>query len=337
MASRISANGATLVAAIGEAIDLIREGRLADAQAAIEFQVEDSYRALVAILADERNQAMARIALGRKDSGRLVDAARFVVVLLVPLGLLLAYRARSRREQQRRQLEHDLEKHEAISQTKDEFIANLSHELRTPLTSIYGFSLEMLEGSIGEDPALTRELVTLIASESADLSRMVEDLLTAASADQGGLVISLDELDPIAEVAAVLDPLKATGVEVGSDLEEALVIGDGLRLRQIIRNLVSNAHRHGGPNIRLVGRIERNHYVIEVRDDGPGIPPDLEERLFTRFIHDGDTPLLTGSVGLGLSIAQLLAARTGGTIDHRRENNETVFVVTYPLDLPQAA
>ena len=337
VAQRISADATALAIAIQGTAELIRAGNLADAEAAVRSDVEGSYQALAVLLADQRNQAMARIAVVRDDAGRLADAARFLVVLLVPFAVLLAYRTRSRHDQQRRELRHQLEKQEAISETKDEFIANLSHELRTPLTSIYGLSLEMLEGPAGQDPALSRELVTIIATESAELSRMVEDLLTAASADKGGLVVSMDQVDPVAEVAKVLDPLKATGIEIESDMEEALIVGDGLRLRQIIRNLVSNTHRHGGPNTRLVGRAEGDQYLIEIRDDGPGVPAHLEERLFTRFIHEGNMPLLTGSVGLGLSIAQLLATRTGATIAYRRENNETVFVVSYPLDLPLAA
>ncbi len=336
-AQQISDDSAALASATRGVIGLIRDGDLAGAEAAIASEVVVSYQALVTVLADQRNQALARIALGRKDAGRLVDAARFVVVLLVPLAALLAYRVRSRREERRRELEHQLETHRAISKTKDEFITNLSHELRTPLTSIYGFSHELLGRSIEQDPALYREVVTLIASESAELSRMVEDLLTAASADQGGLVFAIEDVDPVAEVATVLDPFKATGVEIEQDMEAGLITGDRLRLRQVIRNLVSNAHRHGGMNIRLVGRVKGNQYIIEVRDDGPGVSAHLEERLFTRFIHQGDAPLLTGSVGLGLSIAHLLTTQTGGSIAHRRDKNETVFAVTYPLGLSQAA
>ena len=315
-------------------MDSLRDGDLADSTALVEGDIETAYRLLVEQLAATRDTAMARIALAGEDSGRIADAARFLVVLLVPLAVLLGYWKRIRREQHERDLEHRLEKQEAVSQAQDEFIANLSHELRTPLTAIYGFSLELIEPGRDPDPALERELATYIASESADLSRMVEDILTAASADHDGLSISMATADAVAEIESVLGPLRATGARIASSLEPASITTDPLRFRQVVRNLVSNALRHGGPNNLVAGRVEDGFYTIQIRDDGPGIPDALEDRLFTRFIHQGNEPLLTGSIGLGLAIAQLLTTRTGGTISYRREDDETVFTVKYPLAAP---
>jgi anti-sigma regulatory factor (Ser/Thr protein kinase) len=166
---------------------------------------------------------------------------------------------------------------------------------------------------------------------------MVEDILTAASADQNGLSISMTTVNAVAEIESVLGPLRATGAKIASNLEAANITTDALRFRQVIRNLVSNALRHGGPNNLVAGRIDDGFYTVQVRDDGPGIPEALEDRLFTRFIHQGNEPLLTGSVGLGLAIAQLLTTRTGGTISYRRDQGETVFSVRYPLAAPKPA
>ena len=337
VAQRIASRAAAFVTAVANVVELIQTGSLAASDVAIESELESSYGELVRILADERDKDIAQIALAREDAGRLADAARFLVALLVPLGVLLAYRARTRRELKQDELEQELTKQQAVSRTKDEFIANLSHELRTPLTSIYGFALEMIEQSANWDPELATELAVLIASESGELDRMVEDLLTTGTADQDGLVVVIGDVDPAAEVAAVVAPLTATGVEIELRMESALISSDRLRLRQIVRNLVSNAQRHGGPNISIVGRIDGSRYAIEVQDDGPGVPAELEDRLFSRFIHQGDAPLLTGSVGLGLSIAHLLAARTGGTIAYRHDGSETVFSVTFPLASSESA
>jgi signal transduction histidine kinase len=309
----------------------IRAQDLAASAALIEDEIEISYRVLAGQLASIRDTAMARIAFAGEDAGRIADAARFLVVLLVPLTVLLAYRRRVRSEQTQRDLEHRLEKQRAVSQAQDEFIANLSHELRTPLTAIYGFSLELIEPGRIPDPELERELATYIASESADLSRMVEDILTAASADQDGLSISIETVDAVAEIDSVIDTLRATGARIESHLAAARIKTDPLRFRQVIRNLVSNALRHGGPNNLVSGRAVDGFYTIQVRDDGPGIPDAIKDRLFTRFIHKGTDPLLTGSVGLGLAIAQLLTTSTGGTIAYRRDRGETVFSVKYPL------
>ena len=129
----------------------------------------------------------------------------------------------------------------------------------------------------------------------------------------------------------MLGPLRATGARIESDIVPATIKTDPLRFRQVLRNLVSNALRHGGPNNLVAGRIDNDYYVLQVRDDGPGIPAALEDRLFTRFIHQGDEPLLTGSVGLGLAIAQLLTNLTGGTIAYARQRDETVFTVRFPI------
>jgi signal transduction histidine kinase len=159
---------------------------------------------------------------------------------------------------------------------------------------------------------------------------MVEDLLAAATADRDGLVMSMSGVDPAEEVDEVLAPLAVVGVEARVTMENALITADRTRLRQVIRNLVSNADRHGGPDITISGRVVGDRYVIEVGDNGPGVPAELEERMFTRFVHEGDTPLVKGSVGLGLSVARVLTERMGGTITYRRENGETRFSVTLP-------
>jgi signal transduction histidine kinase len=320
-----------LVSLTVSAADSIRAGNLEGSAALIEDEIETAYGLLANRLAATRDSAMGRIALAGEDAGRIADATRFLVVLLVPLTVLLAYRKRLRSAQMRRDLEHRLEKQQAVSQAQDEFIANLSHELRTPLTAIYGFSLELIEPGRTPDPALDHELAKYIASESADLSRMVEDILTAASADQDVLSISLETVDPVAEIDSVIGALRATGARIESNLVAASITTDPLRFRQIIRNLVSNAIRHGGPNNLVAGRINDEFYTIQVRDDGPGIPDSLQDRLFTRFIHQGNEPLLTGSVGLGLAIAQLLTISTGGSISYRRDRGETVFELRFPL------
>lgn len=329
MAARVDADVNALVTSSRDALAAIERGDLESASVTIADDVERSYQQLVEFLVGQRTQILSQVKVAGTEAGRLTDAARFLVVLLLPVSVLLAYRAYDRSQRRRRRLEYQLEKEQAVNKTKDEFIANLSHELRTPLTCIYGFSLEMVEAPVKQDPVLAAELANLIAIESGELSRMVEDLLTAATEDQGGLVIKLEDVDVAVEIETVTAPLMATGSQIEVDVEPALIRCDRLRLRQIVRNLVANAQRHGGPANRIVGSRRDDQYVIEVRDDGPGVPPELEDRLFSRFIHRGDTPLLTGSVGLGLSIVQVLANHTGGAVAYRRDGNETVFSVTF--------
>ena len=129
----------------------------------------------------------------------------------------------------------------------------------------------------------------------------------------------------------MVEPLRRAGITVEVDCRPALVRSDRLRLRQVVRNLLSNAGKYGGPHIRLLGDEVDGWYEIRVEDDGEGIPPELEPRLFQRFLHRGDMPLVLGSVGLGLSIVRALAEGMGGAVWYERRRGWTCFVVRVPL------
>ncbi len=294
-------------------------------------RIDQGYQGLAELLAADRDLAVHQLELAQDDAGRIANAARFLVAFSIPLGLVIAFRRSIRRRQRQLELENKLARQTEIAEHKDDFIADVSHELRTPLTSIYGFASTLLDESVASDPELTNEFATLIAMEADELSRMVDDLLTAARADDDALGFRREEVDPKTEVEAVLAPMRAVGIDVASNVASVPVKGDRLRLRQVVRNLVSNAHKHGEPPIVVVGRMNGLRYVLTVADNGPGVPPDLENRLFERFIHQGREGLVTGSVGLGLSIAQLLTRRMGGDLTYRRKNDVTTFVIELPL------
>ena len=170
-----------------------------------------------------------------------------------------------------------------------------------------------------------------LTEESAELARMVEDLLAVAAEDQDRLHIELIETDPIAEVESILQPLDLVGYKTDRSLRPARVLADPRHLRQVVSNLVFNAHRHGEAPITITGRVGTDDYTIEVTDAGPGIEPEFEAKLFNRFIHEGDAPLLTGSVGLGLAVAELLVTRMNGSISYERRAGSTIFSVKLPL------
>jgi len=175
-------------------------------------------------------------------------------------------------------------------------------------------------------------MLGLIISEAHDLNRMVDDLLTTARLDAGALRYQFENLPVVSEVVdEVVEPLRRAGTSVEVDCRPALVRSDRLRLRQVIRNLLSNAGKYGGPHIRLLGEEVDGWYEVRVEDDGEGIPPELEARLFQRFLHRGDMPLVLGSVGLGLSIVRALAEGMGGAVWYERRRGWTSFVVRIPL------
>jgi signal transduction histidine kinase len=246
---------------------------------------------------------------------------------------VFAFRAISQRR------EHDFE--EAIASAhrlvaaKDQIINNLSHELRTPLTSIYGFASLLLEGLSqpldSQRTQANRENAQIILSEASGLSRMVDDLLTSIKGDELGIKIKLVGLSTRSEMEKVLQTFEQEGAKLTKQIEEAQIWVDGIRFRQVIRNLVANARRHGGPRIAVIGRVIGDEYELAIVDDGPGIPEALKERLFDRFVHRGSEPLVAGSLGLGLSIARALTELMGGRLRYERSDGLTKFLLTLPL------
>ncbi len=287
--------------------------------------VESQLRAQIEAIRDD-------IARSEGSAGRIAGITQVFVTLLIPLAAFALYRYLVRRQLQQRRLEFEakLEAERELSRSKDEFIAGLSHEFRTPLTAIFGFSELLIEQGF-VDPDMSFELIGLINTESAELSRMVEDLLMAARLEAGELTIERCSVDIGDEIAAVLAPFIRGGwpVEMRATPGEAWV--DALRLRQVLRNLVSNAVKHGGPNIGVFGRTAGGTYLVSVVDDGAGVSPEIADRLFDRFVHDGREALLAGSVGLGLNIARSLTEAMGGTLVYERIGSSTVFTVSLPM------
>lgn len=303
------------------------------AGAAASGAASEAFEALTDELALVRVQAVQAIARAAAQSGSVATASRFTVAFFVPTIAVVVGLVLVRRHRRREQLAADLDRERTINLSKDQLIANLSHELRTPLTGIYTSALT-IEDLGFEDIAVASELNSMIVEQSADLNRMVEDLLASAQADVGRLSFDLRETDPVAEIEGVVRELRRLGTPIATHALPALVLADPGRLRQLLRNLVSNAIRHGGPTVEVHGTPIRDSYVIRVEDDGPGVPHEIEARLFERFVHQGDSPLVVGSVGLGLSITRVLTEGMGGTISHRRADGRTVFEVR--LDLAQA-
>lgn len=313
-----------------ELLTLIDEGELESANALLESSLNPAYSELIAGVAADRDATVNDLATAQTTVGRISEISRFLVAFLIPSGAILLYRWAARRERQQADLETRLEAQRALNKAKDEFVASVSHELRTPLTSIYGFAQLLAEGGY-QDPSTTSELVDLIRGEADELSRMVEDLLTAARADAGALAYHMQDFEAREAVDRALAPLVKAGVPLSIDVEEADVHADDFRFRQIIRNLISNARRYGAEPIGVRGVLLDSGYRVTVYDHGEGVAPHVSDRLFQRFVHQGHQPLLVGSVGLGLSIVRILAEGMGGGVSYERTDGETRFVVMIPL------
>jgi signal transduction histidine kinase len=312
-----------LMSALESVIALVRVGDVDGALRANQGDVESAYLETTELLRARRESIEDRIATTEGAAGRIAVVTSLMVTLLVPLTALVVYRSIVRRQlrERRAQMEAKLQAERELNIAKDEFIAGLSHEFRTPLTSISGLI----------DPESSIELIKLINSESSELSRMVDDLLVAARIEAGALSFKAIEMDVAEAVAAVLAPVLRSGVAIEADVEPVNVWADPLRVRQVVRNLISNAVKHGGPHIAVYGRTERNEFVCSVVDDGPGVPNEIVGQLFERFVHDGRQALLAGSVGLGLNIARSLVLEMRGDLVYERMRGTTWFTFRLPL------
>lgn len=309
----------------------LEDGDVATAQGLAAADLDARFRAFTGAVVVERDLQASEVAAASALMGRIGNLARFLVAFLVPTSAILLFRDLSRRQQRQRDLEVRLDTEKELGKARDEFVANASHELRTPLTSVFGLAHLLEEDeSVAASPGAL-EMVGMIISETNDLSRMVDDLLTTARLDAGALHYQFENLNVLDEVREVVEPMRRSGTAFQVEVQPALVRSDRLRLRQVVRNLLSNARKYGGPTIRVLGRIEAGWYEIRVEDDGEGIPKELHDRLFQRYLHRGDLPQALGSVGLGLSIVQALAEGMGGAVWYERRSGWTSFVVRVPL------
>jgi two-component system OmpR family sensor kinase len=225
-----------------------------------------------------------------------------------------------------------------------EFVADASHELRTPLTSVIA-NLELLQISLGDREAEEeRAMVDSALRSSRRMSRLVADLLLLARADAGriGARTRCDFAEVAGSAAAEVAPTIGER-ELRVDNRVPLPVdGNPDELHRVVVNLLDNAARHTPPGSRIELRLhgEGRHAVLEVADDGPGVPPALRERIFDRFVR-GDGPAdtaVSGGSGLGLAIVKAVARSHGGDVDlTESESGGALFRVRLPLRSAQTS
>jgi signal transduction histidine kinase len=216
-----------------------------------------------------------------------------------------------------------------LTEEKDEFLAAISHELRTPLTTVVGMAEILEESTLGADPEI-REYVTLLRQEGKELAQLVEDLLLVGRLDAQVLPMRPEVVDLRWEVAHVVNAIEPSGDVRLSAVGEGKAWADPLRLRHVIRHLYTNALRHGGRTVSI--RIEEKGHetLLEVCDDGPGVPQEKLYRMFTAVAGVKATPGGPSTLGLGLRVSKRLAVVLGGDLAYRREGPLTVFELRLP-------
>ncbi len=265
--------------------------------------------------------------VGGSERGSIALLRTGTVFVIAVVGLVWYHRLIERRMEARLGASATQE----LRAAKDRFIANISHGLRTPLTGIVGFA-HLLASSVKNPEEV--EAARMILGESAELGRIVDDLVVAARMDADSLTVLLEDASFAEQLDPVLAYMDLIGAPVAVDCTDARVRIDPELFRQVLRNLLANAHRHGRPQVKIRGWVARGRLVCHVVDQGPGVPSELRDKLFSRFTQQTRGGV-TGHVGLGLAVVQELCSRMGVQVGYRRVGGQTHFVLSIPLAAEQ--
>jgi signal transduction histidine kinase len=245
-------------------------------------------------------------------------------------------------EQMLRELDAARSETEQMMQAQREFVADASHELRTPLTSVLA-NLELLHERLAaaQDRGDESEMIDSALRSSRRMSRLVSDLLILARADAGraGARRPCDLADIVAAALSEVRPVADGHRLTLADSAPARVDGNPDELHRLAVNLLDNGIRHTpmGTEIRVAVERRNGDAVLEVSDDGPGLPRGLEEQVFARFVRGygpGDVAGNAGS-GLGLAIVKAVATSHGGDVEAGTSaKGGARFTVTLPAEGP---
>jgi signal transduction histidine kinase len=213
---------------------------------------------------------------------------------------------------------------------KDVFLAEVSHELRTPLAAVVGLTASVLEGDrLTEDD---RELLEIVRSQGEEMAHIIEDLLVAARSDNRSLTVDISVVDAHAEALSVASK---RDVEVVAPTEPVRVMADPVRLRQVVRNLMTNADRYGKAPVRVELSPNGETVEIAVSDAGDPIPEEHRERIFEPYLTAHGNEADVGSIGLGLSISRSLARLMAGDLRYHHDGR-SVFTLVLPRHVDEA-
>lgn len=219
----------------------------------------------------------------------------------------------------------DITREVMLDRMKSEFIANVSHELRTPITSIKGYVEVMLMGASGDFTDQQKRFLQIVRENAERLNILVGDLLDVSRIESGQAEVNISQMDlreVVEDVVADFQlnrrkPEKQITISLKALEELPPAAGDPERVRQITKNLVTNAYNYTaeGGEVVIVLSTQDGFVQVDVKDTGVGIQPEEHNRIFERF-YRGENPLVmaTAGTGLGLSISKTLIERMGGKI-----------------------
>jgi signal transduction histidine kinase len=211
-----------------------------------------------------------------------------------------------------------------------------SHELRNRLTGVIGVAQLLNEGGVAPDSEEGRELIEMIHREAVEAGAVIEDLLTVSRTERGTLETTPEPMDLAEIVRNVVATFHRDGDSIsvkGAD-RPVWVMGDPLRAPQVLRNLLTNADRYGGSDVRVVLSADGDMVSVMVSDNGDGVHPNDVPNLFTPYHRAKGREPVHGSTGLGLWISRNLMRSMGGDLTYRRVDDRTVFEAVFRETAP---
>jgi len=268
--------------------------------------------------------AAGLLILGGLPRSRLPEVLATACVAVCLLGMLL----------------YLFRRQEELARLRDEFVSGVSHELRTPLAQIRLLA-ELLH--MGKVPAEERKRsLRIIDKEARRLSFLVDSILSFTHSRRGRLSpVSTNIAAEIDEIVSGFEPLaEAHGVRLTTRLERGIVASvDRSALRQVVLNLLDNAVRYGpsGQDVTITTSAAGDTWTLEVADEGPGIPGDERERIFTPYYRmERDTGGAVGGTGIGLAVVRRLVEEHRGRVHVTSANGDGAagarFIVALPID-----
>jgi PAS domain S-box-containing protein len=281
------------------------------------------------------------------------DGTEFPIeISLSPLhtedGVLVSAAIRDVTERKRTQelLTHAKEEAERASKFKDQFLSTMSHELRTPLNAVLGFSDLLADEHYGPLNDRQRRYIDHIHTGGKHLLSLISDILDLSKIEAGRMELAIESLrveTAFGEVLSVMQPLAHKKSQVLSkNVEAGLVVrADSTRFRQVLMNLVGNAIKFipEGGRIEMAATLAKGQVRVEVRDNGPGIPPEEQKRIFEAFYRLHESGKKTEGTGLGLAITHRLVELHGGELrleSHAGEGSCFYFFLPVGVDIRES-
>lgn len=268
----------------------------------------------------------------------LILLALMVFVVLPVYSVILTHEVRKRRRAEKALIQAK-EEAERASKFKDQFLSTMSHELRTPLNAVLGFSDLLADKRCGELNERQQRYVSHITSGGKHLLKLISDILDFSKIEAGRMELSCEDLSVaniFAEVTSALRPLgeKKAQTLTSSANRDLAVRADPTRIKQILTNLVANAIKFTpeGGRIDLAALAADGQIRVEVRDNGPGIPPEEQKRIFDAFYRIRKSGDGVEGTGLGLTITSSLVKLQGGTLVlESTRGNGSCFYFSLPI------